>query len=205
MAELFVPVGLTLALIRFRLTGDPQEMAITLGVGQAGADQTAEEEAENIADAVTGAGSILGSPAEYYSQWTFVGVTTKKQTATGFEVGEHIVNAVGTASGATLPVNTAMLVKKTTALGGRHNRGRCYMPLVGLDESDIDNNGMIASGELTSQQGRWDEFFDLLVAADVVPCLFHYPYTGTPEPAETNLTGFVVQPQVATQRRRLRR
>lgn len=205
MAEIFIPEGLTQALIRFRLTGDPQEMAITLGVGQAGADQTAEEEAANIAGAVTAAGSILGSPSEYYTQWTFVGVTTRKQTATGFEVGEEVVNAAGTATGDTLPVNTSMLVKKVTALGGRHNRGRCYMPLVGLDESDIDDNGMIASGELTSQQGRWDTFFDELVAADVVPCLFHYPYTGTPEPPETNLTGFVVQAQVATQRRRLRR
>lgn len=206
MPALYQPVDTAIGLLRLGLDGDPQEMVITLGLQRIAEDPPdAETMAEDLADAAEVSGSIIGEPAEYFTQWTFIGATVRLMTATGIVVGEAIRNEVGTATGESPPNNTALLVKKNTGLGGRHERGRCFMPLIGVDESDISNNGMLVAAELTSQQTRWTAFDAALTTEDLLPVLLHYPYTGQPTPAPTPITQFAVQRQVATQRRRMRR
>lgn len=54
---------------------------------------------------------------------------------------------VGTVAGDILPLQTCGLVKKASALAGRKNRGRMYIPFPG--EADSDVNGLPTAGYIT--------------------------------------------------------
>jgi hypothetical protein len=114
---------------------------------------------------------------------------------------------VGTGGPGVLPSNCALLVKKTTSFAGRAYRGRAYWPSM-LAEGDVDINGVIDGATVTALQGAFDLVYDDLQAAyfGAAPALLHDKVTGgvlDPTPA-TELTGFIVQPKIATQRRRMR-
>lgn len=112
------------------------------------------------------------------------------------------VDRQGTAAGACIPPNTAVLVGKTTDFGGRRGRGRMYFPCVA--ESNVEDDGTLASAFLTSTQTRFGAFRNELVSVLLPPFLLHSEGDSSiPAPYEIN--GFVVSSKVATQRRRLRR
>ena len=72
----------------------------------------------------------------------------------------------GTTSAEMLPQNVAVLVRKLTGLGGRKNRGRCYMPTV-CKESEIGSTGIINTAGMTSLQGAADAWFSGLEGGGV--------------------------------------
>lgn len=113
-------------------------------------------------------------------------------------------NETGAASGTYLPQNTAVLVQKRSALGGRKNRGRMYVPFC-ASEGSVDNVGNIDSTDLGVLQGLADDFLASLLDADPGPALpmviLHSVSSETP----TTVTELRVDPVIATQRRRLRR
>jgi hypothetical protein len=105
---------------------------------------------------------------------------------------------------ASCPQNTAWLVKKVTALGGRRNRGRMFFPC--LHEADVDNKGELTSGAVTARQteveglkigGSIHTAFGFLGQIQIL----HETGSQTP----TEVTDLIVQKVAATQRRRLRR
>jgi len=108
------------------------------------------------------------------------------------------IAASGTVGGGMAPPNTAYLLRKVTALGGRKHRGRSYVP--GVPRSYIDGAGGLTTATTAAVQGGADDFLAFLGAADVSMQLLH---TGTETPDE--VTAWQADHLVATQRRRLRK
>lgn len=106
--------------------------------------------------------------------------------------------AAGGISGNTTSPNVAILVHKLTAHGGRHGRGRMYLP--GLGEGTVDNGGNIASGSVSDYNAALLGFLGGLDDDDVSAVLLHSDAT-TPYP----IIGLTADGRAATQRRRLRR
>jgi hypothetical protein len=95
------------------------------------------------------------------------------------------------------PPNTAFLIKKVTAIGGRRGRGRLFYP--GVFSANTSNGGLIDGGTLSAIQADWDDWQAGAVSASIPPVLLHADST-----PPTPILSFDVQQKVATQRRRLR-
>lgn len=95
------------------------------------------------------------------------------------------------------PPNVSFLVRKVTAMGGRANRGRMYLP--GVPESLVGNDGTLDSTFVTNQATVATNFLSRLSAEVLAPVILHNSVQ-TP----TLITQLVMEPRVATQRRRLR-
>lgn len=95
----------------------------------------------------------------------------------------------------------AVLITKETALGGRTNRGRFFLP--GLAESMTNSGGVIASATVADLGTRCDGWLTAIEAGTNMDhmVLLHNLVEETP----TDVTALVVQQLVATQRRRLRK
>lgn len=188
-----IPIGF--AQINYHFTGEgaPTGADITIGV-QTGFGPTAEEVAE---DAATAWGTA-DMAALYVDALTMSKVTVKMgPNATG-EFHERSVDFPGTGTGAAVPPNTAALIRKNTALGGRKGRGRLYFP--GIPEASVDSGGELLEVLRAGFDTRWEDWSTFMIAAGWVPVLLHGDET-TPTP----LTALSCSVTSATQRRRLRR
>jgi hypothetical protein len=105
--------------------------------------------------------------------------------------------AGGTVGGGSVPPNSAYLLKKTTALGGRKHRGRSYIP--GVPREWVDGSGAISTTHQTAVNNAALAFLDFLGAVD---CSMQLLHTGTETPDE--VISWNCQQLLATQRRRLR-
>lgn len=106
----------------------------------------------------------------------------------------------GTNSGNSCPNNTAFLVRKVTAQGGRRGRGRMYWP--GVPEGDVGPTGVLTSGalnDLGTACNLLKSNLEALLSVDGL-VLFHETAPFTPTP----ITDLLHMPRVATQRRRMR-
>lgn len=105
----------------------------------------------------------------------------------------------GGMSASMLPNNTASLIKKGTALGGRRGRGRCYLPPVGEEQAAL---GRLNSDIVTFLGVNTASWLNDLETVDLGPVLLH---TGTGTlPPPSPVISLSVDPLLATQRRRLR-
>lgn len=111
------------------------------------------------------------------------------------------IGLAGTAAAGSAAPNTAVLVRKVTALGGHAGRGRWYWP--GIIETQVGSNGFLTPAKLSDWQDAFDSFFTFLEASDFPPVLLHGEESPLSTP--TPVTRFIVDPRVATQRRRLRK
>jgi hypothetical protein len=120
-------------------------------------------------------------------------------TATG-PTYEFAGSTTGDISTPGLPSQVTALIKKNTNLGGRQGQGRMFIP--GILEADVNSAGFWESGRQAAWQTAADDLFDAIQALGVQPALLRSESSpiSTPE----GITSFTVQPQVATQRRRLR-
>lgn len=112
------------------------------------------------------------------------------------------ISVVGGGSNPTAPQVSA-LVKKTSLVAGRQGRGRSYWPGV-LSDTNVEDDGTIASGKLTSLQGVAD---DLVAALNVAPLQGFYILHGEGTPLADTPTAtiqYTVESRIATQRRRNR-
>jgi len=81
-----------------------------------------------------------------------------------FTTGESTSAPVfGTDNISGTPPNTACLMKLTTGLGGRRNRGRMFLPSM-LSRTDVNEMGSIASGKVLTLQAAADVWFDTILA-----------------------------------------
>jgi hypothetical protein len=97
--------------------------------------------------------------------------------------------------------NTAVLVQKHTALGGRAGRGRCYIP--GALHDVFDSSGVMSGLSLAAWQAEVAQWFLDLSVAGADPVLLHG--ADSPIAVPTPITAVEVQNKSATQRQRLRR
>jgi hypothetical protein len=113
----------------------------------------------------------------------------------------------GTAS--KLPSNVSLLVRKITDRGGRRGRGRMYVPWL-LNESDVNDVGVIDGTYRSSLQVSFDNWLDLLSSgppgSSTPMQILHStdPDQSTLPGSPNTVTSLVVDQLVATQRRRLR-
>lgn len=127
-------------------------------------------------------------------------------TNTLCKIGPNATGAVGESGGTfvfsgTPPAASAAvcyLIQKRTALGGRANRGRMYLPSVA--EANVGSDGTLTAGAVSTLQTAADAFLTDLDTASIPMVVLH---TGVGAP--TPVTELVVQTVVATQRNRQRR
>lgn len=134
------------------------------------------------------------------SDWKFLGVHCTVMQEVGPISADFDNPVTGTATAAQVPINSTLLVNKTTGIGSRRNRGRCYPPATMLAETQVNSLGQITA-TLSGIQAYFTHIMTGLSTALLQPVLFHQspPFTPTP------ITALTVQPLLATQRRRMRR
>jgi hypothetical protein len=103
-----------------------------------------------------------------------------------------------------LPANCSVLVKKVTGVGGRKNRGRNFFPFV-IAEGDVTEVGVVGAARLANLQNAADIWLDQLDTGGVggLATPMYILHSGNEIP--TPVSNLVVDPIIATQRRRLRR
>lgn len=189
-----LPDGYAEVTLVFSLAGDPERMTCAFGVNAAAADSLPAIVAEFENE-------FSSWMAGWSSDYTLVEVAGRLNNG-GTILEETVVsNTVGGATAAVLPQNSAILVRKVTGVSGRMNRGRAYFPPGRLAEVDVSATGMIDPADITVIQGELDNLYDDLVADTSIDALVVLHTTlDTP----TVVTALQLQPQIATQRRRLR-
>jgi len=108
-----------------------------------------------------------------------------------------------------LPPNNNLLVKKSTNLGGRRGRGRCFIPWV-VQDAACDEVGVIDPTSLSVRISDAESW--LAVLAGTTPGTYESPMyllhdsrgAGT-EPAPTIVTGLTCPALIAVQNRRIGR
>lgn len=158
--------------------------------------------ADDVADALEAVLSAFPPflAANILIGWQYSGFNVSYETATGADVVERHETVVGTLAGGGFTSNTAVLIQKKTALGGRRHRGRMFIPPLLFSDIGADNNGFINGTVLSNMNITWGIFRADLVNADV-PMVLHHSGVALDSQLVTDL---VVQPQMATQRRRMR-
>lgn len=195
-----IPVGFSEVTFKLRPTGGSRIATWSIGVDDSVVvDPNPAVTALNFYTYASETGGPYKATA-MSSDWTFVGVHVTQMQEVGPLGADYDNPIVGTATAAQTPVNTSLLVDKRTGIGNRRNRGRCYPPPTMIAESQINNLGAITA-TLSTVQAYFDHIKSAAAVGDYQLVLFHQtpPFTPTP------ITSLVVQPLVATQRRRMRR
>lgn len=193
----FVPPGYAQFSFVYTLAGDQEGMMFGLGISWDDAVFLGD-----VAEDIRAVWETIMVPSLGIT-YTFQGVTAVGTTSGGIEVAAEAMDpAPGTSATAKLPQNCALLVKKTTGLRGRSNRGRMFVP-GHLSDDVVDDTGTIASGTVTAYQTALTNVRTTVEALAGVTALalLHTSAAETP----TLITELVVDPVIATQRRRLRR
>jgi hypothetical protein len=188
---MIIPLGFAHVVHLFSGGGLPRGAATTHGVSFVGQAVLADK-AEGIADAFEDTIRLYLA-----SEVTYLGCRVK---AGPNDVGPEYTAArarPGALANAMTPPNTAWLLKKKSALGGRQNRGRMYVP--GIVEDATIHNGKITASSLTQMQTAADNYMAALASNDSPMVILH---TASSDP--TTVVSLDVDPTVATQRRRLR-
>lgn len=207
MPSLNIPGGFGLGAIRLNLTGDPQPMYVTFGVGP---------DVGGTDDPVQVANTLLGAFQADFGIWmssAYQIASCEVRYHTALEAPDDPLHiAVSTASAVAggrseppMPQNCAVLVHKRTASAGRRNRGRFYLP--GINEQAVDGTGRLIAGDLlTGLITQAGEFLGDYATGGVGNLyLLHSDPVGVEGPgAPTQITALQVDPIIATQRRRLR-
>lgn len=191
----FIPVGFAELVFHINLANDLEDMLCTIGI--------------EVTDAVTPADllTFMNDRA-----WTplFEAAMTEDYTVTKLValvgqdppppvVVEKELNLPGNTTTDPVTSNTSLLVKKTTGVGGRANRGRMYVP--GAPAVKVAPNGSVESAFRGDIQ---DDLDDIIAAAPADP-FGGYVVLHTDDSVEpTPITNLTLEAVVATQRRRLR-
>ncbi len=200
---LIIPDGFGHVTHQLRLAGDPEPMAVTYGVAlDAGGVTNIATLLDELHEAFHAA--VTGSlPAS----WTLYQTELKwnDDVLADLKVSIHVEPKAMTASGAALPQNVAALVHKLSTSAGRRNRGRFFLP--GLREGEVSDTGMVSGNSITginNDLAAWlNKLNTLMSQIDGMVILHSTGISGAPPP--TVVAQLLVDPVVATQRRRLRK
>ena len=200
-----IPPGYAQVLVGIKHVSAVRSMAVTYGVDISAAGGNLSDVADTQQAALAAVGGLL---AETDSSYTYTNIIIRSGSDPGpGPVFEKSVNLPGGTAGETPPVNTALLVRKVTPFGGRRNRGRFYWPGL-VQDASVDELGVVTPARVTSLQSDFNTFRNNLetgLSATEVPTpmvILHDVTEGAVLP--TDVTGLIVQPVMATQRRRMR-
>ena len=185
--------------IEFTYAGFPRKSYVTLGVNPSDTDPLLV--GTDVAEAMATTGSALDI---IDSQVTMTGVYVAMGTDGGEDLHGFVPRSdAGRASGVGSPNNCAFLVHKRTARGGRRGRGRIYWPW-SVQESNVDENGVILAANVTLVQGKMNTFLTALNTNGTPMVLLHSPGM-TAEGPPNDVTSLQADGIIGTQRRRLGR
>lgn len=127
------------------------------------------------------------------------------EVAVGQDGGDPLIGfasatVAATRSQSSVTPNVSLLVKKRTALGGRKNRGRFFIPWA-VREDQVDEGGIISSLDLTTAQNAMNAVLAQSATSNLPFVILHATDPSVPP----TVTALVVDALVATQRRRLGR
>lgn len=144
-------------------------------------------------------GSWLGVQS---SDVALVAVHYRWQTSGGSSEFVSVGHDNGEVAATAATANTALLVRKLTAAGGRSGTGRMYVP--GPPENKLDMNGVLDGTYAGECQTASADFLDGLAAIDasVVPVVHSAADGGS---SNSVILSMPVMTVAATQRRRLRK
>lgn len=194
---MIIPTGYAQA--NFRFTGDalPTGAEITMGYDVTGFIGGPDDAAEGLA--------LNWTSSEMFNfQCDSVALTSVLVKFGPIATGPSAIyptTVTGFESGQSVAPNTSVLVRKTTALGGRAGRGRLFLP--GIPEAKITESGAVDASWATSRQNDLNQWLLDDIADDLVPVVLHS--AGSPITAPTPITVLLLDSIAATQRRRLRR
>jgi hypothetical protein len=196
-----IPPGNAQIIHSLTLTGDAERMAITYGV-----DLAVEAPPNPNAIAASLHNVFFQNMGNILATGYQLVATEMRYSVTGEtfpRIARHEEVNPGTGSSNLIPQNTAYLIHKVTAFGGRRNKGRFYLP--GVGEPDVSILGALTTAEKTRIQNALNAWFVALNAiANIDDVVILHSSGITPTPAPTAVVGFLIDPVVATQRRRLR-
>ncbi len=202
-----LPVGYGTVTVKFSCTGDPEPMVTTFAFRPAPAASTF-----TALDTAAGAlvtqfeAAFVPNAAAFNVEWRWIGASAVYNTSDqGLQYAERPRSLAGSAVGQTPMTNSALLVRKATASGGRKNRGRHFVPPFNLNETVVDRNGVLDASVLANQQNVWTSMVPSGGPTGWKCVVLHTQLPGAPAvAAPTDITALVVQSQMATQRRRMR-
>jgi hypothetical protein len=192
---MWIPEGTSQVNLKFTGPSVPQGAQMTFGVASA-LENSPVEVANKVASALLASELVKQcSPTLYLSS-----ILVKMGPNEDGPMAEVAAQLQGGSDDPSVPPNVAVLVKKNTAMGGRMNQGRLYIP--GCPESWVDFGGKLIPNGVTGYQVACDKLLDELTDLEVPMMLLHgTEHEGWFPLAVTSLS---VQSTVATQRRRLR-
>jgi hypothetical protein len=195
-----VIIPATFAQVNFRFGGVacPTGAEVTLGIAhQVDPLETPTSVADRCRDAW-----VAAIMPQLSNQVTLVEVLCKfgpNDTGAQGSVTDNTVGGIGIEAYAP---NTAILVRKVTAGGGRRERGRMYIP--GPAETAIAGGGELLPATVLALQGALDNFHTALDTGGLPPVLLH-ALGATVVPPPSTILSFEVQSRIGTQRLRNRR
>lgn len=114
-------------------------------------------------------------------------------------VTERAVNFPGLGGGNMTPINNCLILKKITALGGRRNRGRNYLP--GVGEGAVGDDGVVDTDVANGVSSNFGDVRADMTDAGCELVLLHQSAPFNPTVVVTALC----EATIGTQRRRLSR
>lgn len=112
------------------------------------------------------------------------------------------VSTVTTGAGTSVPPNSSVILRKRTPLAGRAFRGRMYLPSCFINETLVDNAGVIAGSAVTTLQNRANAWLAAATAQGRSLVLLHE--ASSPASIPTALTALTIDSVLGTQRKRMR-
>lgn len=192
-----LPDDYGLASLKWTVTGISEFMVVTFGVFHPTAppaDWPVDINTALIA-------SNLAKAASQFVGWTYGTCTVSYGTPSGPIVYEDTVSNPGSRAGESMAVNSCVLVRKNTGVGGRANRGRMFSPPINLSEAKVSKAGVIDPVDQAAIQADWSSFLTELNTAGYSMVILH----SDPLLAPTIVNSLTVESIIATQRRRLHR
>lgn len=200
MPSTIIPPGYAQVFWRFRVAGDNEEMLTSMGVRTVGAPV----DPDDLANEMAGAWTASLAMSDLHTSYTFIGTRVYIGQDGDPIVAERLVNLAGTGGNLPLPNNCAILAQKRSALGGRRNRGRMFIPAGYLPESGVDGAGVLAAGTLGAIQANLDQLLNEIENVQTTTdqaVILHSSNPSTP----TQITSLICATKIATQRTRMRR
>jgi hypothetical protein len=204
-----IPEGFGQATLVFQCSGVSQPMNVTFGFALDGFPEpyTTPDLVANAVRVATNAGQSIFAPARFSNEYVFSGVDVNINDGVT-KIGSARLPTNGSVVGSSpMPPNCAVLVKKATAQGGRRHKGRMYLPPCLWGEGEVTAAGFtVITSSYTDVQTRLTWWLGELESSGFPMYVLHSPPETAPSiaPPPTKVTSLLLQPLIATQRRRLR-